>query len=249
LPSVKIEDLTWYEIRDAMAHGYDTVIIPTGGTEQNGAHEIIGKHNYIVAYTSEQIAKTIKKALVAPVLSYVPEGAIDGTGHMMFPGTLTVPVGVFEAVLTSAAESYIHHGFKHIFFIGDSGDNQAPQAKVAALLAKQWASKGIAVVQIGDYYASNHQKEWLLSQGYTARQIGSHAGIRDTSELMAIRPQGIRKHPPGKPYGYGNSGDYRLATKAIGDKMLQLKIDAAVNQIKPYLKDRTRPGDEEPGQP
>jgi sterol desaturase/sphingolipid hydroxylase (fatty acid hydroxylase superfamily)/creatinine amidohydrolase/Fe(II)-dependent formamide hydrolase-like protein len=237
-PSVKIEDLTWVEIRDAMARGYDTVIIPTGGTEQNGAHEVIGKHNYIVAYTAEQIARTIGGALVAPVLSYAPEGPVEGHGHMMFPGTLTVPEAAFEAVLRSAAESYIHHGFKHIFFIGDHGDSQEPQAIVAAALTKQWAGKGVTIVQVADYYAANGQKDWLLSHGYTAKQIGGHAGIRDTSELLAIRPEGIRRHPPGHPDAYGNSGDYRLATKAIGQKMLQLKIDAAAAQMRPYLKDR-----------
>ena len=35
-PSVFLEELTWTEVRDALAAGTTTVIIPTGGTEQNG---------------------------------------------------------------------------------------------------------------------------------------------------------------------------------------------------------------------
>jgi hypothetical protein len=36
--SVFLEDLTWMEVRDAIAGGKTTVIVPTGGTEQNGPH-------------------------------------------------------------------------------------------------------------------------------------------------------------------------------------------------------------------
>ena len=46
--SVFIEELTWVEVRDAIAQGKTTVIIPSGGTEQNGPHMVIGKHNYLV---------------------------------------------------------------------------------------------------------------------------------------------------------------------------------------------------------
>ena len=46
--SVFLEDLTWVEVRDAIAAGKTTVIIPTGGTEQNGPRMALGKHNYLV---------------------------------------------------------------------------------------------------------------------------------------------------------------------------------------------------------
>ena len=46
--TVYLEELTWTEVRDALAAGTTTVIIPTGGTEQNGPHMVLGKHNYLV---------------------------------------------------------------------------------------------------------------------------------------------------------------------------------------------------------
>ena len=36
--TVFLEELTWDEVRDAIQAGKTTVIIPTGGTEQNGVH-------------------------------------------------------------------------------------------------------------------------------------------------------------------------------------------------------------------
>ena len=44
LNSIWIEELTWIEIRDRMADGTNTVIIPTGGIEQNGPYVAMGKH-------------------------------------------------------------------------------------------------------------------------------------------------------------------------------------------------------------
>ena len=91
-----LEELTWMEARDAIAGGKTTVIIPTGGTEQNGPHMALGKHNYLVKYKAGAIAKQLGNALVAPVVAYVPEGDIDPpTGHMRFTGTITTPQDVF----------------------------------------------------------------------------------------------------------------------------------------------------------
>ena len=86
--TVFLEDLTWMEVRDAIASGKTTVIIPTGGTEQNGPHMVLGKHNFLVKYKAGEVAKRLGNALVAPVMAYVPEGNIDPpSGHMRFAGT------------------------------------------------------------------------------------------------------------------------------------------------------------------
>ena len=82
---VFLEELTWTEVRDAIRSGKTTIILPTGGTEQNGPHMVLGKHNFIVRHTAEAIARKPGNALVAPVLAYVPEGNLDPpTGHMQY---------------------------------------------------------------------------------------------------------------------------------------------------------------------
>jgi hypothetical protein len=72
-PSVFLDDLTWTEARALIAAGHTIAIVPTGGTEQNGPHMVLGKHNYIVRHTAERIARRLGNALVAPVISYVPK--------------------------------------------------------------------------------------------------------------------------------------------------------------------------------
>jgi len=43
--TVFVEELTWTEVRDALQAGKTTILFPTGGTEQNGPHMVLGKHN------------------------------------------------------------------------------------------------------------------------------------------------------------------------------------------------------------
>jgi creatinine amidohydrolase/Fe(II)-dependent formamide hydrolase-like protein len=67
--TVFLEEMTWMEVRDAVNAGTTTVIIPTGGTEQNGPHMVLGKHNYLVHFKAGEIAKRLGDALVAPVMA------------------------------------------------------------------------------------------------------------------------------------------------------------------------------------
>ena len=112
-PSIVLEDLTWTELRDAIGAGKTTIIIPIGGTEQSGPAMALGKHNRRVKLLSERIAVALGNALVAPVIAYVPEGSISPpSGHMRFPGTISVPVGAFETILEYAARSFKLHGYE-----------------------------------------------------------------------------------------------------------------------------------------
>jgi len=57
---------------------------------------------------------------------------------MQFAGTITVPIKVFEQIFENAARSLKSHGFKEIYFVGDSGGNQDSLHIVAELLSKEW---------------------------------------------------------------------------------------------------------------
>ena len=237
--SVMIEDLTWPEIKARMEAGATTIIVPTGGTEQNGPHMVLGKHNMIIRYTADAIARRIGNTLVAPVLAYVPEGSWDPpVGHMRFPGSISLPDPVYEGVLESTVRSFAAEGFKTVLFLGDSGPNQHPQEVVAKKLDAELQARGVRVFQIGDYYARNGQEEWLKSQGFSTAEIGVHAALIDTAQLMAIDPGGIRMNllqsSAGNADGSKNGviGDPAKATAALGRKLLDLKIEAAVREIR-----------------
>ena len=123
------------EVRDALKAGKTTVIVPTGGVEQNGPYLATGKHNVILRGTAEAIARKLGNALVAPIVAFVPEGDIDPpTGHMRYPGTISLTEDTYQRLLTDICASLRAHGFEHIVLIGDSGGNQKGMKAVARRL-------------------------------------------------------------------------------------------------------------------
>ena len=237
---VELKDMTWVEARSAIQAGYTTVIVPTGGIEQNGPHMILGKHDYIVGQAAQRIAKAAGHTLVAPVVSYVPQGDYDPpTGHLRFPGTLGVSEPAFAGVLEGIARSLKAGGFRTICFIGDHGASQPVQAAVAARLNKEWASAGVRVVQIESYYDDKAQIKRLVAEGLSLETIGIHAGPIDTSELMSVKPAGVDLSRYRKismlQEPTGVNGDPSGATSERGASLLDMRIAAAVAQIKALI--------------
>ena len=244
-PSVFLEDLTWTEIRDAVASGMTVALVPTGGTEQNGPHMAVGKHNAIVRTAAGEIARRLGNALVAPVIAYVPEGKFDPPeGHLRFPGTLGVSEATFAAELGDAATSLALAGFTLICFVGDHGGSQPVQAEVARRLTTAWRRRGVRVANLGRYYAANGQEDWLKAHGFTAREIGTHAGLVDTAELLAVEPAGVRPgllSPLSWPFGAtGVAGDPSRATAELGHTLMELKIAAGVAETREILADMAK---------
>jgi creatinine amidohydrolase/Fe(II)-dependent formamide hydrolase-like protein len=228
-----IEDLTWTELRDAIAAGKTTVIIPIGGTEQNGPHMALGKHNIRVRLLAGKIAAALGTALVAPVLAYVPEGQVNPpTGHMRFPGTITVPPEAFGKVLEYAARSLKQHGFRDIVLLGDHGSYQSDEAAVAQRLDREWAGTAVRVHAVPEYYReSEHGFGALLeARGYPASEVGTHAGLADTSLMMALDPSLVRADRL-KP-GEGDNGDPTRASAAIGQLGVDLIVAKTVEAIR-----------------
>jgi creatinine amidohydrolase/Fe(II)-dependent formamide hydrolase-like protein len=232
--TVFIDEMTWEETRDALKAGKTTVIVPTGGTEKNGYHMVLGKHNYVVTYTANMMARRLKNALVAPTVQYVPEGDPDRQN----PGAISLPSPAYDMLLDAAARSLKVHGFNDILFIGDSGGNQAGMTAVAETLNKEWEGTGTKVFALTDYYEAgrDHYRAWMQAAfGYDDEMVGSHAGISDTSQMLFIRPTGIRKDqikPWGGPKDSGVSGDPAKATADIGKMGVEFKVNAGINQYK-----------------
>jgi creatinine amidohydrolase/Fe(II)-dependent formamide hydrolase-like protein len=233
--TVFLEELTWTEVRGKLAAGVTTVIIPTGGTEQNGPHMVLGKHNYLVRHKAGETARRLGDALVAPVMAYVPEGNVEPpSGHMRFPGTITTPPEVFEQVLEYAARSLRQHGFVDIALMGDSGGNQASQAAVTERLNEEWADTPARVHHLTDYYPGPGD-DWLISQGEREEDVGSHAGMHDTSTLLFLDPSKIRlDRMEAGTGGTGNgvSGTPARSRAEYGEQILEMQIEAAVGQIR-----------------
>lgn len=229
--TVLLDELTWTEVRSQISSGKTTIIVPIGGTEQNGPHMVLGKHNVRVKVLAEKVAHSLGNALVAPVIAYVPEGTVNpATAHMRFPGTITVSNAAFEQVLDSAARSFKAHGFRDIVFLGDHGSYQNSEKAVAERLDHEWRNTPVRVHALAEYYqaAAVTFSKMLRSRGYGDAEIGTHAGLADTSLALAIDPRLVRADQLSSTpdSAAGVYGDPRRASAELG----QLGVDAIVAQ-------------------
>ncbi|MDA0330022.1 MAG: creatininase family protein [Gemmatimonadetes bacterium] len=232
-----IEQMTWTEIRDAMAAGKTTVIVPIGGTEQNGPHMVMGKHNYVITFAAGQMARQLGNALVAPTIAWVPEGSYEREGFGDKPGVITNPSPSYNNLLEATARSLESHGFAQILFIGDSGGNQGGMSEVADRLGAEWAGGSTKIFALTDFYAKGQEysRAWLMAAyGYDMETIGSHAGITDTSAVMYVFADGVRndrRYRFGGREDAGVTGDPTLASPEIGRMVVHFKIVGALNQL------------------
>jgi creatinine amidohydrolase/Fe(II)-dependent formamide hydrolase-like protein len=231
--SVYLEELTWTELRDLIGAGKTTVIVPIGGTEQNGPHMALGKHNRRVQVLSEKIARALGNSLVAPVIAYVPEGGLNPpTEHMRFPGTITVPEEAFEKILEYAARSFRLAGFRDIVFLGDHGSDQKGEKAVAERLDREWAATPFRVHAIEEYYRASEAEfpQLLKNKGYRNEEVGTHAGLADTSLMLATDPRLVR--PDRLRSGEGVLGDPHRSSAELGELGVDLIVTRTVDAVR-----------------
>lgn len=193
IDTVFIADMTWMEVRDAMKAGKDTVIVATGGIEQNGPYLAANKHHVILRATTEAIARKLGNALVAPIVDFVPEGDIDPPSkHMRYPSAVSISEDTFARLLTDICACYRSHGFRHIVLIGDSDGNQGGMKKVAGELNTKWSDGKSRVYFIPEYYNYPQVKAWLETNGIKQTNEGIHDDFAITAQMMTVDPSSVR---------------------------------------------------------
>ncbi|MEK8031628.1 creatininase family protein [Ideonella sp. DXS29W] len=241
--------MTSTEVRERIEHGWTTVLLPIGGTEQSGPHLALGKHNQRVAALSQQIAQRLGRTLVAPVMAYVPEGSIDPpAAHMRFAGTISVPEAAFESVVASAAQSLCRHGFRDVVLLGDHGGYQRNLQQVAARLERQPLRKGLASCRVHalvEYYRAAQADfgDALRARGFAAGEIGNHAGLADTALSMALNPGLVRADKLVRGAGAsvdGVDGDPRRASADLGQIGVKLIVDTTVSVLQQRIPSLSR---------
>ena len=235
-----VEELTFMEIRDLVANGTTTVIISTGGIEENGPYLATGKHNLILEAICPAIAEKLGNALCAPIVKFVPEGNIDPpSGAMKFPGSISLTAATYEALLTDIALSLRQSGFTDIVLIGDSGGNQRGMANVATALTTQWEDRKTRIHYVREFYNPG----WEETEKFTERQLGvaesRHDGYHDdiwvTAMMMVTDPDQVRfaqRVDAGLASINGVSIVPMEEIIELGKKMVEFRAEFTANEIR-----------------
>lgn len=121
----RLDHLTWAEV-DAHIEAGGAVILPAGSTEQHGPMGLIGT-DALCAQTIAEAAAALCDAIVTPALAYTP-----APFNTAFPGTLSIPTDLFEALAGAVLAGLQAQGFRRIFVLNGHGANLEPLGEAIA---------------------------------------------------------------------------------------------------------------------
>jgi len=248
-PLVEFGEMTWVEVRDALAAGKTTALYYTGGTEQRGPQNVNGGHNHMARATVKAIALALGNAIAMPVLPYTPNNA-----SATLPGTIGLTNEILSTILERLAEQAIATGFKNVVLMGDHGGGQPDvYREVATKLDAKYAPQGMRVIYADSVYlpAQSDFEKSLRERGYPP---SNHGAIFDTSEMIYVCGKdcvrmdvlkdavGDPVRVPGAPRdtttprkNNGITGDARRSSAELGKELLDLRVKYAVSQIRREL--------------
>ena len=242
--SVWIEDLTMMEVRDQLKAGKTTALILTGGIEENGPYLTTGKHNNVLRVMGESIARSLGNALVAPIVTLEP----GNPERVRTPGTVFLSPETYRAVLSDMATSLKTQGFKHIFFLGDSGGNQKPMQEVSLALNARWTEdpSGARTFFIPEYYNYEEVEKFQgEALGIHEQLEGLHDDYYISSIIMVHDPKAVRMNERLKAGKFIINGvSLAPAEKTIenGRKIIAFRTEKTVAAIKKAMEGAsTRP--------
>jgi creatinine amidohydrolase len=245
--TVWIEELTQPELRDLIKEGYTTVLIMTGGVENNSANLAMGKHNINNRLLGEMIARKMGKTLVAPLVTLEPGNA----GANIQPGRAgpMLSQATYRAMLYDMGNYLRSMGFKEIYYLGDSGGNTGGMRFAADSLTKVYAGNAQPVYfkHIAEYYNhTSHVQPYIQNELKIPEQIrigasqgssGLHEELGIDATLALADPQSIRfeqRLKAGQAEINGIKFESLAWLQDLGRKIADLRVTTTINAITAY---------------
>lgn len=252
--SVWIEELTQPELRDLIRDGYTTVLVMTGGIENNSANLAMGKHNYNNKLLGEMIARKMGKTLVAPLVTLEPGNA----GTNIQPGRAgpMISQATYRALLFDIGNYLRSMGFREIYYLGDSGGNTSGMRFAADSLTRAYAGNAQPVFfkHIPEYYNhTSHVQPFIQNElkipeqiriGASSGSSGLHEELAIDATLSLVDPQTIRFEQRVKA-GQAEINGIKFESLAwlqdLGRKIADLRVRVTIDAITAYRETLPKP--------
>jgi len=184
---IDLEHVTSSELEEAIAAGVTTVVLPIGSIAQHGRHLPLGTD----AMIGDELGRRVADRLGAVLAPTVRVGCADQ--HMTFAGTLTLTRDTLRALAVEIGLSLARHGFRLIVLLPTHrGNIPATVAAVEDLndtLDDAVAYAPVTDIDLLEYVIENAS----LESGVTLAQSGAHAGEWETSAMLALSPELVRR--------------------------------------------------------
>ena len=122
---MRVADMDWRMIEDWVRRD-DRCVLPLGSTEQHAGLSLATD-----SILSERVSIEAAEPLGVPVFPVLPYGLTPY--FTAFPGTISLRVATYAAVLRDVLDSLKGAGFRRILIVNGHGGNQP-----AASLAREW---------------------------------------------------------------------------------------------------------------
>jgi creatinine amidohydrolase len=246
-PTVFLGEMTDPEVSDFLAD-HQTVIVPTGSTEQHGPHGPLLTDVIVPTEVARRVAPRVG-AVVAPSINYGLSYP-----HTGFTGVVQVRIPTFMAVIEDLCVSLATVGFSRIVFLNGHYDNTYAIAYACATAAERMPA-GVHAFPI-NYWDGMTADE---AAEYFGPGTGLHANRGETSAVLAINPALVdldRANAEMPPFPEvtnqgpvhtafffsapgsvhratrsGTWGDARQATAEYGEKYLKVVVDGTIRMI------------------
>jgi creatinine amidohydrolase len=180
----RLAAMTWHDVRDALDHGRDRVVVPFGAVEQHGAHLPLETDALLGDCLGPLLADRLD-ALCAPTVRI---GCSEH--HMGRAGTLSLRPTTLKLIVDDLVESLARHGFRTIVLLPTHAGNAAPLAHAARILEPP---SGVRIVAVADMRAlARALQAASTSCGSAVAAAVTHAGEIETSLMLAIAPAAVR---------------------------------------------------------
>ncbi len=187
MKTIRMDEMNWVDIKQAIKDGFKTVIIGVGSTEQHGPYLPTQTDALIADVMVNLIAQKLENALQAQTIRV---GCSDH--HLPFPGTISLKKATLKAIIRDYVESLQRHGFENIIFIPSHGGNFNPIKEVIEEVQEKYPNIKIfgftdlmAFVEAGDKIAAEFN--------ITKEEAGAHAGEVETSQMLTLAENLVEK--------------------------------------------------------
>ncbi len=244
--TVRMEEMTWPEIKQAIESGFTTAVFAVGSTEQHGPHLPEMTDARIGEDVGERIARKLGKALQART---VDVGISEH--HLAFAGTISLKPETLALVLRDYVDSLVRHGFKRIVIVPTHGGNFAT-VRQAIVTARAKYPK-VEVMGATDLLGlTGFLERMSVEHGVSAEEAGAHAGENEASMMLALEERLVRtdRYAPGYlgPLGEAETqlifekgmptltsngvlGDPRKASSAKGEAYLEGFANFVISEL------------------
>ena len=201
----KLEELTWTQI-DAFDRQRTMFILPVGAVEEHGPHLPVGADTLAVIHEATVAARRVHAALPAwnivmmPSLNYGEGGANQLGGVLVHPGTYGIRHSTIRAIVADIGGQIAQNRFNWIFVVNGHG---APANSVAINEACDFVSEtfGVTMLHLTALFRADQviqaEGKKMRAKHFSSSQLASfgldvHAGVNETSGMLAVRPDLVR---------------------------------------------------------